>query len=65
MRSFHEITEETAAVDLCTVVAVRIDTLSAKANLARKKSEQDREKIRSYLEKRNLPGDRVTAGAIR
>ncbi len=65
MKSFHGITEQTAAVDLCTVIAVRIDTLSAKANIARKKTEQEKEKIRSYLEKRNLPGDREATGEIR
>ncbi len=65
VKSFHSITEETAAVDRCTVVAIRIDTLSTKSNIARKKTEQEKKKIRIYLEKRNLPGDRMAAREIR
>jgi nitroimidazol reductase NimA-like FMN-containing flavoprotein (pyridoxamine 5'-phosphate oxidase superfamily) len=63
--AFQAITEDTAAVKLCTVIAVRIDSLSAKANVARKKTEREKEKICSYLEKRNLPGDGTTVREIR
>jgi len=63
--SFSAITIKTPAVNLCAVVAVRIDSLSAKANLAQKKSAPDREKIRSYLLQRDLPGDRQAADLIR
>jgi nitroimidazol reductase NimA-like FMN-containing flavoprotein (pyridoxamine 5'-phosphate oxidase superfamily) len=63
--AFQGITEDTAAVELCTVIAVRIDSLSAKANVARKKTEQEKEKICSYLEKRNLPGDGAAVREIR
>ncbi len=62
---FSGITTETPAVKSCTVVAVRIESLSAKANLAQKKSEAERDKIRQYLRLRNLPGDREAAALIR
>ncbi|WP_457575452.1 pyridoxamine 5'-phosphate oxidase family protein [Desulfomarina sp.] len=65
IESFNGITEETGAVDRCTVIAVRIDALSAKANIARKKTEQDKKKICSYLAKRNLPEDSETVREIR
>ncbi|MGB3211589.1 MAG: pyridoxamine 5'-phosphate oxidase family protein [Desulforhopalus sp.] len=62
---FSDITAETPAVKLCAVVAVRIDSLSAKANLAQKKSETEKEKIRAYLQQRGLPGDLEAAALIR
>ncbi len=62
---FTGITAETLAVALCTVVAVRVESVSAKANLAQKKSEADKEKIREYLKGRGLPGDSEAADLIR
>jgi len=62
---FSAITADTPAVKACAVVAVRIDTLSAKANLAQKKTALEKEKIRTYLYRRDLPGDRVAAALIR
>jgi uncharacterized protein len=62
---FSAITAETPAVKACAVVAVRIDSLSAKANLAQKKTELEKEKIRIYLRQRGLPGDRDAAALIR
>lgn len=61
---FSDITANTPAVKLCAVVAVRIESLSAKANLAQKKSEEEKEKISVYLQQRNLPGDREAAVLI-
>ena len=62
---FTAITAEMPAVKLCTVVAVRIHSLSAKANLAQKKTAAEKEKIRAYLHQRDLPGDREAAALIR
>ncbi len=62
---FSDIHSDTPAVNLCAVVAVRIESITAKANLAQKKSEEEKNKIRTYLQQRNLPGDRETAALIR
>jgi nitroimidazol reductase NimA-like FMN-containing flavoprotein (pyridoxamine 5'-phosphate oxidase superfamily) len=62
---FFDITVDTPAVKLCAVVAVRIESLSAKANLAQKKTAAEKEKISVYLQKRDLPGDREAAMLIR
>jgi enoyl-CoA hydratase/carnithine racemase len=45
-------------------VAVRVESLSAKANLAQKKSAAEKEKIRTYLQQRGLPGDAEAAALI-
>lgn len=62
---FSGITSETPAVKLCAVVAVRVESLSAKANLAQKQSEAEKNKIRAYLLQRDLAGDREAAALIR
>jgi nitroimidazol reductase NimA-like FMN-containing flavoprotein (pyridoxamine 5'-phosphate oxidase superfamily) len=62
---FASITAATPAVALCTVVAVRVESLSAKANLAQKKSAAEKEKIRAYLQQRGLAGDAEAASLIR
>jgi hypothetical protein len=61
---FTGITGDTPAVALCTVVAVRVESLSAKANLAQKRSAAEKEKIRAYLRQRGLPGDEEAAALI-
>ncbi len=61
---FSVITAETPAVALCEVVVVRIESISAKANLGQKKTAADREKICAYLQGRGLPGDKDTAERI-
>jgi len=61
VQEFSGITADTPAVRACAVVAVRIRSLSAKANLAQKKTDTEREKICNYLQQRNLPGDREAA----
>jgi nitroimidazol reductase NimA-like FMN-containing flavoprotein (pyridoxamine 5'-phosphate oxidase superfamily) len=65
VQQFFDITAKTPAVKLCAVVAVRVESLSAKANLAQEKSEGEKEKIRTYLQQRDLPGDRDAAVLIR
>ncbi len=61
---FNAITVSTPAVARCAVVVVRIESLSAKANLAQKKSAADKEKICAYLQQRGLPGDKEAAELI-
>ena len=63
-REFPAITAETPAVSLCTVVAIRIDTISAKSDLAQNKDTETKEKLRSYLQERDLPGDSEAARLI-
>jgi uncharacterized protein len=54
---FAAITADTPAVSLCTVVAVRIETISCKSDLAQKKSDDERQQIGNYLRRRGLSGD--------
>jgi len=64
VETFTAITPETKAVPLCCVVAIRVESMTAKANLGQKKSQAEKEKICSYLETRNLPGYREAAALI-
>ena len=48
----------------CAVVEIRPETLSAKSDLAQKKTVEDREALARYLEKRGRPGDMETAAAM-
>ena len=59
--NFSAITNDTPAVALCTVVEVRIDTISCKSDLAQKKSDEERQRIGDYLFKRDLTGDSEAA----
>ncbi len=54
---FDLIKDDTPAVSLCTVVAVRPGTISCKSDLAQKKSDEERRRIAAYLKGRGLPGD--------
>ncbi len=54
---FEKITTETPAVALCSVIAVRIEQISGKSDIAQKKSRTEKQHISAYLHKRNLPGD--------
>ena len=65
VEGFAGITAALPAVAACAVVAVRIEKMSGKSDLAQKKSDADKEKIRAYLGKRNLPGDAEAARLIR
>ncbi|MBM9604726.1 pyridoxamine 5'-phosphate oxidase family protein [Desulfopila inferna] len=62
--SFTSITAETKEVGLCTVIAVRIDSISAKSDLAQKKESSEKNRIAKYLHTRNLPGDQEAARYI-
>lgn len=62
---FARITADLPAVAACAVVAVRIETMSGKSDLAQGKSDEDKEKIRAYLQNRNLPGDEEAARLMR
>lgn len=65
IEGFAGITPETPAVAACAVVAVRIEQLSAKSDLAQKKDDQTKNRIADYLEQRDLPGDSEAALLIR
>lgn len=62
---FNRITAADPEVAACDVVAVRIERMTGKSDLAQKKNAADKERIRSYLEKRGLAGDIEAAGLIR
>ena len=64
-QDFSGITAEMPAVAACTVVAVRVETMSGKSDLAQKKNDAEKEMLRSYLQRRNLPGDAEAARLIR
>lgn len=48
----------------CAVVEIRPETVSAKSDLAQKKSAEEREALARYLVKRGRPGDKATAAAM-
>lgn len=54
---YQKIKEAMPAVELCSVVAIRVSSLSAKANLAQNKSCEKRQAMAHYLQQRGLPGD--------
>jgi len=54
---FTPLREDTREVGLCTVVAVRVDSLSAKSDLGQKMKKELRLQAASYLRKRGLAGD--------
>ena len=58
---FAAITNDTPAVTLCMVVAVRAETVSCKSDLAQKKTDDERQCISAYLHSRKLPGDDETS----
>lgn len=63
-RQFQTITAETKAVSLCEVVAVRIESMSGKSELAQRKSDEEKANLSSFLRKRNKPGDADAAECI-
>lgn len=58
---FAEITGDTTAVALCHVVAVRIESISGKANLGQKKPAEELARIADYLRRRGGATDEETA----
>ncbi len=63
-RRFQKISAETRAVGMCEVVAIRIETITGKRELAQKKSDDEKRNLSDYLKKRNLPGDVEAADLI-
>lgn len=61
---FDKVTEESKGLEPCTVIAVRVEHISGKSDLAQKMSLDDREKVAKYLMQRGLPGDREAAALI-
>jgi uncharacterized protein len=62
--SFDEIHAATKEVGLCTVIAVRVEHISAKSDLAQKMSPEEKIKVARYLAERDHPGDAEAAGLI-
>ena len=62
---FTAIVPEMEAVAACLVVAVRVESITAKSDLAQNKDEATRARLADYLENRGLASDRVAAQAIR
>jgi hypothetical protein len=58
---FEKVTAETKGVGLCAVIAVRVESISGKSDLAQKMSSEDKKKVAEYLAGRNLPGDKEAA----
>ena len=63
-RKFQKITSETKALALCEVVAVRIERISGKRELAQKKNDEEKRSLSSFLEQRNWSGDAEAAELI-
>lgn len=63
-RRFQKVTTETKAFSLCDVVAVRIERISGKRELAQNKKNEEKQALSAYLTNRNLPGDVEAAELI-
>mgnify|MGYP000521895103 CR=1 FL=1 len=62
---FDEIQPDMAGVKICSVVAVRVESITAKSDLLQKKTAEDKNHVAGYLEKRDLPGDAEAAELLR
>lgn len=62
---FEPVTAGTKEAGFCTVIAVRIESMSGKSDLAQKKEHEEKMRIAGYLHDRNLPGDREAARRMR
>ena len=62
--SFPEITAASREVDLCSLIAVRVERMSGKSDLAQKMTAEEQKQVADYLERRDLPGDREAAELI-
>lgn len=62
---FTKVMADTKGVGLCTVIAVRVETISGKSDLAQKMDAKEKDKVADYLSRRDLPGDREAACLIR
>jgi nitroimidazol reductase NimA-like FMN-containing flavoprotein (pyridoxamine 5'-phosphate oxidase superfamily) len=63
-QSFREITEQTRAVSLCEIIAVRVESISGKSERGQKKCREERALIAKYLKQRNMAGDFYAAGLV-
>ena len=63
-RAFQTIDANTRAVNLCEVVAIRVERLSGKQELAQNKSDNEKRELCTYLRRRGLTGDREAARLI-
>ena len=62
--SFEPITAETRAHKLCAVVEVKPGSVTAKSELLRNRTPEQRLAVAKHLNKRNRPGDRETIEAM-
>ena len=63
-REFMPITSEMKPVAICEVVAVRIDSITGKSDLAQKKDAGEKARLSNFLRSRGLPGDSEAAELI-
>jgi nitroimidazol reductase NimA-like FMN-containing flavoprotein (pyridoxamine 5'-phosphate oxidase superfamily) len=61
---FEPVEKDMPGYKSCKVVEIRPVSTTAKANLAQKKTQDERRSIAEYLGKRNHPGDRETVEAM-
>ena len=61
---FDKVTGTTKGVGLCTVIAVRVEHISGKSDLAQKMDADEKKKVAAYLLQRDLPGDAEAAALI-
>lgn len=54
---FTPVTADTREVGLCSVIAVRVESLSAKSDLGQKMKTEERLQLARYLKKRGFDGD--------
>lgn len=62
---YSEITAGMEGVNICAVIALRIESMTAKSNLGQSMKDEDKKRVAAYLQKRNLPGDSEAAELIR
>jgi len=65
VEGFSGVRAEMKGVAACTVMAIRIDSISGKSNLAQYKTKNERQRITDYLTQRGWLGDRETVERIR
>ena len=62
---FNEIKADMTGVKICNVVAVRIESITAKSDLLQKKTDDEKNHVAEYLARRDLPGDPEAASLLR
>lgn len=62
--SFPEITAASREIDLCSLIAVRVERMTGKSDLAQKMTAEEQRQVAEYLDRRGLPGDREAAELI-